>query len=156
MPSSSGFVRVIYTWAWRTYLCWTEGMWTLNYVHNAELTMQHLSSLFYLVTLKLNVKSELQAHSCMYNLSSILQQENLSSSVLQTLFFSEKVIDRERVNSTHSQFQSDDLQALCRTLWPQSIPHRANNPLNQMVESASSVHFTQLSSPQKEVFSSEI
>lgn len=49
-------------------------------------------------------------------------------------FFSEKVIDHERVNSTHSQFQSDDLQALCRTLWPQSIPHRANNPLNKTVE----------------------
>lgn len=115
----------------------------MNYVHNAEPTMQPLSPLFYLVRLKLNVKPELQAHSYMYNLPSILQQENLSSSVLQmssssssslSFFLKNKVIDCERVNSSRSQLQSDDLLALYRTLWPQSIPHRANSPLNQIVE----------------------
>lgn len=39
--------------------------------------------------------------------------------------FPEKLIEHENVNSTHGHFQLDDLQALCRTLRLQSIPHRA-------------------------------
>lgn len=47
-----------------------------------------------------------------------------SATVFQT--FPDKVIElRENVYSTQSQFQLDDLQALCRTLRLQSIPHRA-------------------------------
>lgn len=99
------------------------------FVHNAETTMQHLSSVYHVVRVR---KKKVQSSTLTESFSSILQKKK-NNSPRQCCQTSPKgKIDCENVNCTQSQFQLDDFQALCRTLRLQFILQQALRDLNNL------------------------